>query len=146
MNFNKICLLPPSEVVHLCNDVYKEYSLSSSSLMLSHRNSGKVPTIVHFAGGVWAEYLKLSCFYYGYAQGLAQYVRNRLLPLRHEVIKTHRDLSKYGKKMLLTLKRVIPLKQFGRWAKARLRTLLKKMYNFFHVAQIIHFLKGKGTR
>jgi hypothetical protein len=81
-NDKKFSILPEGYIYHLCNDVYQEFQLKPFSTRLKHKSTGEIPHLVHFAGGVWVHYFRLSFFFLGFA-GLRQWLESKTRrPLR----------------------------------------------------------------
>lgn len=97
-NDKKFSIIPEGFVYHLCNDVYKEFELIPFSTTLKRKSTGEIPSLVHFAGGVWINYLRLSSYFLG-VNGIQAYCKNILRkPLRlfrNKVKKTYHQCRRW---------------------------------------------------
>ena len=76
-NYRRIHIIEPVFIVHLCNNVFRHYQTTNERHILQNRYDGSIPPIVHYAGGAWVNFLKISIFYFGLATGSFPWLMNK---------------------------------------------------------------------
>jgi lipopolysaccharide biosynthesis glycosyltransferase len=77
-NYRRIHVIEPASIVHLCNNVYRQYQTTGQRHILRNREDGSIPTLVHYAGGAWVNFLIISVFYFGPLTGFSPWLINQM--------------------------------------------------------------------
>ncbi|HET59547.1 MAG TPA: hypothetical protein ENN32_04190 [Chloroflexi bacterium] len=77
-NYRRIHIVEPASIVHLCNNVYRQYQTADQGHILRSIDNGYIPPIVHYAGGAWVNFLKISIFYFGPLTGFSPWLINQI--------------------------------------------------------------------
>jgi hypothetical protein len=77
-NYRRIHVIEPAYIVHLCNNVYRQYQTTGQRHILRNRDDESIPAVVHYAGGAWVNFLKISVFYFGPLTGFSPWLINQM--------------------------------------------------------------------
>jgi lipopolysaccharide biosynthesis glycosyltransferase len=77
-NYRRIHVIEPASIVHLCNNVYRQYQTTGQRHILRNKEDGSIPTLVHYAGGAWVNFLIISVFYFGPLTGFSPWLINQM--------------------------------------------------------------------
>lgn len=77
-NSCRIHIIEPAFIIHLCNNVHRQYQPTGRQHILRNREDGSIPLLVHYAGGAWVNFFKISVFYFGPLTGFSPWLINQI--------------------------------------------------------------------
>jgi hypothetical protein len=127
-NHRRIHIIKPASIVHLCNNVHRQYQTTGWRHILRNRDDGSIPPLVHYAGGAWIYFLKISVFYFGPLTGFALWLINQIRFLTKKLtisvkqtLKACRRKAIKSRNAIFSFFRNIYIKQKGHYLRSKQR-------------------------